>query len=144
MTFSEYAENWFRTYKCNKAINTKAMYQNIINTHLIPNIGHLRLSDIRKSDIQNIINQNYSKPETCRKIIMVLKQIMESATEDRLIVLNPVNRIELPAKPESKKRALTELEKKAIMNAELSQMERAYINVLFYFGLRREEALITM
>lgn len=109
----DYAKMWLPTSKSKKSHNTIAMYENAIEKHIIPCIGHFRLADIRKSDIQNLINEIYEMPETCVKVSMTLKQILSAALDDRLITENPYRNIELPKRPPSKKRALTDLEKQA-------------------------------
>jgi len=58
-----------------------------------------------------------------------------------MIHKSPIKGITLPPKPVSTKRTLTDLEKQAIITAELLPMQRCYLYILFYCGTRREEAL---
>lgn len=139
--FYEYAVSWMNTYKSITAINTKAMYENIIERHLKNTIGHLTISEITKSDIQNIINERYEHYETCSKIMLTLKQIFNAAIDDNMIHKSPAKNITMPPKPLTTKRALTELEKEAILSAELLPMQKCYLYILFYCGTRREETL---
>lgn len=141
MSLEEYALNWFNIYKANSSINTKAMYDNIINKHIVPNIGHIPLDKLVKSDVQELININFDKYETCNKILLTIRQILDSAIDDELLSKNIAKNITLPPKPKSSKRSLTKSEKQAILASNLNDMQRAYINVLLYSGLRREEAL---
>lgn len=139
--FYTYATCWLNTYKAKSAINTRAMYENILEKHIKNSIGHLTISEITKSDIQSMINEQFEHYETCSKIIMTLKQIFNSAIDDNMIHKSPVKGITLPPKPVSTKRILTDLEKQAIITAELLPMQRCYLYILFYCGTRREEAL---
>ncbi len=139
--FYKYALSWLETYKTMTSLNTKAMYTNVIEKHLKNEIGHLPIGSIQKSDIQRIINNRQEHYETCNKILLTLRQIFNSALDDDMIRKSPVKGISLPSKPASTKRALTELEKKAILAAELEPVQKCFIDILFYCGLRREEAL---
>lgn len=141
MPMSYYARSWMDTYKASAGINTKAMYQNIIEKHIIPEIGEFPLDKILRSDIQRIINDRMDHPRTCEQIKMTLVQIFNSAIEDRLIRENVAQKITLPKKYKSEKRILTDLEKDAIKRADFTEQENAFVLLLFYFGLRRGEAL---
>lgn len=141
MLLYDYALSWFKTYKALKSINTKAMYDNIIEKHIKPSIGFIPLNAITKSDIQNMLNERTEKRETCKKILLTLKQIFNSAIEDGLLLRNPALNITLPAYTRKPKRALNKSEKEAILKAELTPMQQAFIYILFYCGLRREETL---
>lgn len=98
----DYAKMWLQTSKAKKSHNTIAMYENAIKKHIVPCIGRFRLADIRKSDIQNLINEIYEMPETCVKVSMTLKQILSAALDDRLITKNPYRNIELPKRRQAK------------------------------------------
>ena len=50
-------------------------------------------------------------------------------------------KVTLPKRHKAEKRALTELEKKAIKTADFTMQEKAFVLLLFYFGLRRGECL---
>jgi hypothetical protein len=90
------------------------MYDFIINSHIIPSIGFKRIVDLKKSDIQLMINERVDRRRTCEQIILTLKQILDLAIEDEIIIKNVCKRIELPPKKKSEKRALTKAEIKAI------------------------------
>lgn len=137
----DYALAWLETYKSNKRTNTIAMYNNIINKHIITALGHLKLKEITRSDIQFAITDRSEHYRTCEQFRMTLKQILDSALEDNLITFNPCSKIELPEKPRHTKRALTEREKDALKKAVFSPREQCFINLIYFFGLRREEAL---
>lgn len=140
----DYAKEWLKTYKSSKRTNTIAMYNNIINKHIIPALGHLRIKEITRSDIQLAIVDRNEHYRTCEQFRMTLKQILDSAVDDKLITSNPCTRIELPNKPRSEKRALTDREKSAIKKADFGPREKAFVYLIYYFGLRREEALAIM
>lgn len=144
----DYTNSWFETFKSNKETNTKAMYKNIIDKHIIPCLGELKISQLTKSDIQNIITERSEHPRTCQQIVLVLKQIIEEMKNDRCIAPLDADlltkKLSIPKYKPNEKRALNKREIEAIVKADFSLRERAFIYSIFYFGLRREEALALM
>lgn len=145
MLLSDYANEWFLLHKSHKEINTQAMYKNIIEKHINPSIGYLPINSLRHSDIQKMLTERYDKPRTCQQILLVLKQIFCDLKRDKLITTdlyeNLIDKYDLSKYTPRKKRALTKLEKDAILSADFTDNEKAFVMILFYFGIRREEIL---
>lgn len=136
----DYADNWIETYKTSVGINTKAMYKNALN-YIKPELGYLPLDKIRRSDVQKLINDNQEHPRTCEIIRLTLVQILNSAIDDKLLHENVAKKATLPKRHKAEKRALTELEKEAIRKADFTPRERAFVTLIYFFGLRKGEAL---
>lgn len=141
ITMADYSRKWYRTYKAVKGLNTRKMYENIIDKHIVPEIGYLKVYEVQKSDIQGMINDRADHRRTCEQIVMTMKQILDSAAEDQLILSNPCAKISLPEQQKSQKRALTSSEKEALKKADFTDRERAYVMIAFGCGLRREEII---
>ena len=139
--FSTYARKWLSTTKAVKSINTKAMYDNIIEKHLIPEIGDLYFSEIRLSDLQTVINKRSDHYNTCNKIKLTLKQIYENAINDEICKNIRISSLVLPPKTYVEKRALTPEETSALFTADFTDEEKIFVYTLYYMGIRREEAL---
>lgn len=137
----DYVDTWLDTYKASAGINTKAMYKNVVDKHIKPELGHLPLNKIVRSDVQKLINDNQEHPRTCEIIKMTLVQILNCAIDDKLLHENVAKKVALPKRHKTEKRALTDLEKDAIKKADFTQTESALVMLLFYFGLRRGEVL---
>ena len=73
----DYADNWLETYKASTGINTKAMYKNALN-YIKPELGHLPLNKIVRSDVQKLINDNQEHPRTCEIIRLTLASMAKS------------------------------------------------------------------
>lgn len=108
---------------------------------VIPAMGHIPLNKIKKSDAQRMINDRWDHPRTCQIIRMTLIQILDTAVEDKLINENVCRKLNMPKNEPAEKRQLTEEEKEAIKKADFTDRERMFVLILFYFGLRRGEAL---
>lgn len=141
ITVAEYADKFFETFKTKKAINTKAMYENAIEKHIKPSVGRIRMKDLTYTDCQRMINDRFDHYETCNKIRLTMKQMEKLALRDKIITEGYWNDIEMPKKPMSKKRILTDYEKQAINLANFTPDEKVFIYILYGCGLRREEII---
>ncbi len=150
-TFEQYKDKWFESYKQTVTPNTIRMYNENIFPKLKP-IESKKLNEITLQDLKDIINAHMSTPSICRQLRLGLKSIFNQAVEDGIIAASPAAYLKLPKKPIkdgtafsntliSKTRPLTEDEKEATKKTELDPMDRAFINCLYYFGLRPGEAL---
>lgn len=140
-TFEVYANKYVDLYKSHGEYNTKRMYRTILDTYLIPAFGNRLLSEIKKTDIQQLINDNADHPRTCEQIKIVLKQILTSAVDDHYISESPWRKINLPKYTPPKRRILTTDEEKALNKASLFPDEHFLIMLFFGCGLRLEEVL---
>lgn len=142
--FVDYARQWLKTKKSVREKNTQAMYRNIIETHL-SKLENIKLSDIRNSHFQLVINQALDKPRTCQQIYVTFKQIVRMAVSDNYIGIGMFETIcsdiNLPKYTRKEKRALSELEKNALAKADFTDREKAFISIIYSCGLRRNEAL---
>jgi len=146
ITVSEWAEEWFHTYKPGVSYRTQKMYRSVIDAHIIPAMGQMKIKDVRPHNIQHLINTKHSEGLTraVEKISLTLKQIFKKAVENSLIAKNPAESTELPKILRPKKRALTDEEKEYIQIADLDIKSRAFLYVILYAGLRKGEALALM
>ena len=135
------AEKWYMTEKAVCGIRSKEMYDRLTYKHIIPAIGEIRLRELKKSDVQKMINDRADKRRTCEQLKMATIQMLDFGIEDGLLYKNVALKVSLPPKLKSEKRALNDLEKKAIKKANFTEKEKAFIYILLYCGLRRGEIL---
>jgi len=141
LTIEAWGNKWFESEKAICGIRTKEMYELILYSYIIPNLGKIRLRELKQSDIQLMINKNAEHFRTCEQIRMSTRQMLDSAIEDGLIYKNVGLKIKLPPKYKEEKRALTAVEKKAISKTEFTDKEKTFIYLILYCGLRRGEVL---
>lgn len=143
-TFTEYANHWLEVKKCAKEKNTQKMYRNIIDTHL-SFLSEIKLSDIKNSHFQKAVNNQIDHPRTCQQIFVTFKQIIRMASTDGYLSENDVKNIftdiSLPKYRKPEKRPLNDIEKDAFKKVVLSDRDRAFLNIIYYCGLRKGEAL---
>ena len=136
--FGEYAQMWLETYKANRGINTRQMYERLLKSRFEP-LNCLRVRDIRPMHLQALINEYSSMARTCEQMRMTLRQIFSQAIEDDIILKNPAASLELPRHIKKEKRALTPEEKTAVKSADLTDCERAFLMIAYGCGLRPGE-----
>ena len=136
--FGEYAQMWFETYKKNRGVNTRQMYEHLIRKQFEA-LAPVKVKDIRAITLQGLINSFADTPRTCEQMRMTLRQIFKQAMEDGLVQKNPAATLEVPRRVPKEKRALTPEEKAAIKNAPLTLYERAFVSVLQGCGVRPGE-----
>lgn len=138
--FQDYATEWLEVYKADASLNTKRMYQNIIEKHLILEIP---ISALSRNCLPMVLGNKGAR--TKQQIILTLKQIAKSAVRDKLLsqsVFEDIFTDTVKVKYKSpEKRALYSYEKEALKNANLGPKERAFVALLYYCGLRRGEAI---
>lgn len=142
VTFRTYRLKWFDAYKSSKEINTKASYEYVFTKFAA--IDPLRVRDITRTDLQQIIVQNADHPNTCIKISNTLRQIFDAALGDGIVKYNPALRLELPKVPKPEYYALDKIQKAALSDIVLEDQDRIFLLVLRSFGLRPEEARALM
>lgn len=134
-TVGEYAQEWLKSFHPgNKG------YSNIIRNHF-ERINDIKLLDLTLSNVQGQINAKEGHYDIQRRIKITINQILECAIDDGLIYKNVSRKATLPKKPKPDKRALYQYEIDAIKRADFTPKERIFVLTLFYFGLRRGEAL---
>ena len=139
ITFKEYSEKWLKTYKSMREAATQEMYRVVLNK--TESIDYTPLKYITATDLQEIITDNKDHPSSCAKIKLTFSQIWGSAVSDGIIPTDITKHLELPSTCVREGRALTADEKTAIRDAKLEPMERMYVSLLYYLGLRPQEAL---
>lgn len=143
ITVGEWSKKWLETYKKSKSYKTYQMYKNVVDNHIIKELGHIKIKDIKQVDIQRLINDRYSMGRTriIEQIKLTINQILESAIDNNLIYKNVCRNIEMPSKIKKEKRALQDHEKLLLKKADFTLKQSAFINILYYCGLRRGEVL---
>ena len=137
--FKNYKEEWFKVKAPLIGPKSAQNYRSILNNHC-DRIDYKKISNIKKIDIQMIINDLLDKPNTANKVFMTLNQIFKSAIDDDIIIKNPCSRIVKPKiETKNKKRILTDEEFYLTEIADFNDREKMFVILSKYCGLRPEE-----
>ena len=140
MPFKDYAEHWLEITLVDKSVNTQVAYSRATE-HLIEELGSYPLGMIKRSEIEKALNLYSDRPTTRNRMLSMCLSIYNMAVDDGLCSYNPAFNIK-KLKPERKMRdRLTQKEIYAVKNAQLDDCARLFLDVLYYTGARRGEAL---
>lgn len=144
VSFLDYAREWKRVYKYQAETNTQAMYDNVIEKHLIILEG-IQLQAIERIHLQMVLNNADGKTRTQQQIYLTFKQVLKSAVADHLYPANIMSDIFQSVPPVKytapEKRPLTDNERRAVFKADFCEQDKIYVYLIYGCGLRREEAL---
>ena len=158
-TVKEWLNIWYESYVINNVrTSTRVSYEGIINNHLIPHIGHIKLVDLKKIHIEkmyndlliNKSNKNSKKVlsvKSIRNIHLVLHKALNEAVEREYIIKNPATIVQVPSmkslnikKKEIEVYSLEE-EKQLIAQALNDAVYGTVIIFALYTGMRKGEIL---
>ena len=142
-TVKEWALFWLEVYKKDK-ISYKGYYNYTlyINKHIIPEIGHLSLEQVRPAHIQKLFQEkqhfSYSAKNHVR---MILRSMFKSAVKNNLCKSNPTEDIVIQRKVQSSPAIFTAEDISDILEAAKTHKYGFYVQALLYSGMRIGELL---
>ena len=142
-TVGEWAARWFETYKADVRMVTRQSYATIYNAHIMPQIGKLRLQDVRPAHLQAVLLKVSDKSESLQsKVLIILRQLFRTARQNRLITFDPTEGLKIAHKaPAPKVKHLSPEQREALLLAVPDPKAKAFVALCLLAGLRREEAL---
>ena len=141
MTLKAWAEEWLEVYKRptigdGQYLNYRGYINNVIN----PQIGSMKLKDIKEIHLQKILNSRIGKSKTdLTKLRNTIRAIFLRAYQSRLIPRNPAENIELPAAVDGTHRSITDIERAAMLELAETHYAGLWIKTLLYTGIRPGE-----
>lgn len=147
MLFREYAMKWFETFKVpNLRPTTTNGYRSNLRKHILPHFGEMYLREIMTSDVQDFLNERSDLAKnTLHTMLVLLAEIFDGACEDNLMESNPARsrRISIPSEKQNKRNALPVEQILEILQnlAKLPLLQRRYMALLLFTGMRRGEVL---
>lgn len=144
-TVKEWLYTWLNTYKKNNIKpRTFDQYESIIRYHLIPEIGDIRLIDLKETTLQRFYNRLAKEGLSSRTIQLintVLYGAIKKAIKCGLVIRNVCDAVELPKQKKKERRVLTPEEQESLLEVlKESEYGAMYIFALFT-GLRKGEVL---
>jgi integrase len=116
-------------------------YERCLRLRVIPTIGHLRITDVARRDLQRFADDllaNGLDPATVVKTMNPVQAIFRRLTQREELLTNPAADLDLPKGTQRRER-IASPEEAADLLAALPASERALWATAFYAGLRRGE-----
>jgi integrase len=98
-TLAEYARGWLRARQYELSPRSQVVYRQVLDDHILPEIGHLPLLDIQPQHVRQMhvaVFDKGLKPRTVRLAHAVLSAVLDQAEKDQLVPLNVAGRVRLP------------------------------------------------
>lgn len=138
-TVKAYLGEWFEDRKGDLRPETIRRYSIVIDKHIVPAIGHVRLSGLKPEHIHALYRSLAKKPATARSVHNLLRTALTRAERWSLIPRNPVDQVDPPKGAKSKRRALTFEQAKALVEAARGDRLEAMYVLTLCTGLRLGE-----
>ena len=135
------AEQWWST-RVGHRVSTRARDRMVLDHHLLPELGHAQLIELTHEEVQAWVNRLALRfaPSTVQRSFTVLRQLLDFAVDNRLLSVNPSERIILPRRKQFEARFLTpdELE---LLASTIDPPSKAMVLVMAWATLRIGEAM---
>ena len=145
MLLKDWITQWLDNYLPNIEATTRTHYRDDINRHIIPDLGHVMLKQLKTTSIQSWVNDLSDKkglsPKSVRNIYMNLKAALTKAVILRMLPYNPCEGVVLPKATKYKATIYTVQEMNHLLD--VARGTDMFIPVLLAtnLGLRRGEVL---
>jgi integrase len=144
MTLNAYLDGWLEGVQ-NANQRTREDYRRILATYIRPALGTVRLDQLSTTAIRAALSALSARglaPRTVRYAHSVLRLALNSAVEDRLVIVNPaVAKRMLPPINRREQAVLSRVDVRRLLEATRETRLGALWNLLVYTGMRPAEAL---
>ena len=145
MTIKRWCYIWLETYKKSSGLTamTYKNYKRFIDNDIIPEIGNTKISDVKATHLQIILNNCKGKSESnLSKLRFVIKDIFKKAQNDSLINKDIAKNLELPkTNPVKARRSITDSERTMILKAAETHHFGLIAKLMLYTGMRNGEVI---
>jgi integrase len=143
LTVDQWFEQWFSAYKSGLRESTRNFYSSLYKTHISPQIGAVRVSQVQEIHCQKILSDISATHsiKTAKAIRTTLYSLFDKAQTNKMIIVNPAAKLKIEGKASKTRRALTVEERQAYLNTCKTHPFGDFAAMLYFFGLRRGEAL---
>lgn len=135
MTLEEWLDYYMLEYKKRYVKPTTYINYTVkVKNHIKPAIGHYKLKALRQDIIQKFVNTLTDKglaPSTVEDVYKLLRNALETAVDDGLIVRNIANKVKLPKIPKPQINVLTQEQQ----NAFVEEAKNTYMGCVYILDL---------
>jgi integrase len=146
MTLADWLDQWVAKglEASDRSRSTKDLYKVMVNAHLKPTLGAIKLEKLRPSDVEALIVAKRGEKlaaSTIRTMYSVLRGALEVAVRDGLVRRNVAALVKRPASERTEAVYLTAEQAQALLATIAGDRLEALYRLMLATGLRRGEAL---
>lgn len=162
ITFGDFSSKWLGEYAdIQLEATTTSIYRILLNTHILPAIGHLKLSRVQPAHLNKLYTDmltsrkdgkegGYS-PTTIKRVHALISSILSTAVQWNILLDNPCERVKPPKQsrnnndvqfftPEQSEAFLGELDAET-KRGQIQLQHNLFFQLCLFCGLRRGEAV---
>lgn len=133
----DFALKWKEINSSGKDSGTIEEYEFLLNSYIIPNLGNMKIKDIKIYNVKQMLNKMEDIAPTAKKALQLIKRILNDAVDNDIVVKNVAQNIKAP-KIIKKERFPLSLEEDKIILQSKSKYAPFFI-LMRYTGMRKEE-----
>ncbi len=144
LTVSGWMKIWLAEFIGNVKDDTATLYEQIVNTHIKPAFGAVKLQTLQTVDIQRMYNKKVAgglSPKTIRNVHGVLTRALSQAVALGYIRANPASLVTLPKRNQAEMKPLDMPEASVFLDALKGHRFRLLYSVAMLTGMREGELL---
>ncbi len=142
-TFGELAEIWMKSFGGTQSEKWRYRMQSLLNNHLLPTLGQMKIRDIRQFHIQILINKKGEEgyaTATMKQMKQTAVRILEVACAGE-VIRRDFEMIKVPKKEPNEREALSEKQIMMVNQTWESHFMGYPAMIMLYCGLRKGELL---
>ena len=143
-TFSDLADLWIKQIDPKLSENWQESLASMLNIHILPAIGSVKIKDLKPYHLQDIINELNRKgfsTGSMKKIKQTAGRVLEVAYDHDMIPKNVFTKVKVPSIEPNSRRALTEAERDLLTRTWQGHRMGIGAMIMMYCGLRKGEML---
>lgn len=140
----DFCENWIETIKPSIQPKTVYQYEGILNKHVLPQLGGLKLIDLGPTEIQSFyfaLQKDGVGARTRQLIHAVLKNALGKAEKWGLLLSNPIRLVDRPVVKKKETRVMDQNEIKNVIRAANGIWIKPILQIALVTGMRQGELL---
>lgn len=144
ITLEKYLTDWLTSTKASKGHRTWQHYQQLCRSYIIPNLGQVKVKDLRPEHIQALYNRLLEEKVgtyTILKIHTLLHSALHQAVKTSMIVRNPAGLAVPPKEPVREMAILNESQVSQLLVAAKGHRWEALYHLAVVTGMRQMELL---
>lgn len=141
MLVRDWAVEWLETYKIGTCGDkTYKDYITRLERHILPEIGHIRLKDVKPVHLQRVMqNMKGMSQSRIDKIYQCLGQLFDAAEQNDLVQKSPARGLNKPKGSSGSHRAITDEERRVILKVASTHKHGLWVKLMLFCGLRTGE-----
>lgn len=143
ITLKQWAERWYDVNISQKEYNTKRNIRVLLDNHIYPNLGNIKLKNLKVINIKELQKDMISNGLTssCNRTITTIKRILNDAIENDIIQKNVAFNIKSIKYTKNEKKPLSIYEDNLLLTTASKHKYGLFFLILRYTGLRTEEII---